>query len=473
MASIIQKKFFEIKPSNNVDFFTPTDGQNVIRFIIPPMGNTYLDELVVKGNLRVNDIGAAYESSDIKSNDANTFDVSHDNVAGIHSYIDRVEVNSRRGNVNLSQQHSYALNTKIRNCQTMSNSDLLQSRLAIMELGGTNAYYTMRRLTREAATGTDLNTVSDKGTPFAFKINVGLLNGNQKIMLDKVGGLELVIYLNTVKDTLFNVNVATTGGTARQAGLNDSSTFNLSDLSVFGRYAIVTGPMAASMNGVSFKDTINNLQVINSSNDTNGFSPLVQSMDKLIIVAQPNSDTRNNFNSNSLAINQLIGQKQYKTSVNGMPQPLDFPVRNNTAYSAISSDLSATSDTKRAVSNDAESTFHNCLAANISYPPYHSLISRKNLSLANFDIQNLVQAGDKSGSNIYNRNYTPISVSYQYGFDGYSTPFQSDLLQVQLESSVKTTDKNISTNSSSQPQTMNNLYTFNAMLNYQNLMVAK
>jgi len=281
-------------------------------------------------------------------------------------------------------------------------------------------------------------------------------------MLDKVGGLEIVIYLNTVKDALFNVNVAT-GGSAKQVSLNADSTYNLSDLSIFGRYAFVTAPLAASMNGVSFKDSINNLQVINSSNDTNGFSPLVQSMDKLIIVAQPNSDTRNNFNSNSVAINQLIGQKQYKTSVNGMPQPLDFPVRNNTALS----NLSAQTISKRAVSNDPESTYHNCLAANVSYPPYHSLFSRKNESLANFDLQS------STGSNIYNRNYTPISISYQYGFDGYSTPFNNDLLQVQLESSVKTTDKNISSTASAQAQTMNNLYTFNAMLNYQNLMIAK
>ena len=67
----------------------------------------------------------------------------------------------------------------------MGNQDLLQPRLSTMELGGKNANYTMRRLTRAAA--------GDVGAPFAFKLNNGVLQGGQKLMLGKVGGIEIVI----------------------------------------------------------------------------------------------------------------------------------------------------------------------------------------------------------------------------------------------------------------------------------------
>ena len=81
MAPIIQKRFFESQPNNNVGKFTPTHGQNVIRFIIPPIGNAYF-ELVVKANLRMNRGTAAYLPADIKDNSATAADFSHDNVAG-------------------------------------------------------------------------------------------------------------------------------------------------------------------------------------------------------------------------------------------------------------------------------------------------------------------------------------------------------------------------------------------------------
>ena len=103
MAQVTQKRFFEIQPLNNVTEFTPSAGQDTIRFVIPPINLAYLDELVVQGNLQVT-LGAtpvAYISNSI-SGDAQTKDFSHDNVAGIHSYIDRVEINSRRGNINIA-----------------------------------------------------------------------------------------------------------------------------------------------------------------------------------------------------------------------------------------------------------------------------------------------------------------------------------------------------------------------------------
>jgi len=79
----------------------------------------------------------------------------------------------------------------------------------------------------------------------------------------------------------------------------------------------------------------------------------------------------------------------------------------------------------------------------------------------------------KMSSNVFNANYAPIAVNYQYGFIGYSTPFQNNLLQVQINSSIKTNDNHVDTTQRDQVHTMNNLTKFNASLNYASLMVSR
>ena len=45
MAQVTQKRFFEIQPLNNVTEFTPSAGQDTIRFVIPPINLSGLDLL--------------------------------------------------------------------------------------------------------------------------------------------------------------------------------------------------------------------------------------------------------------------------------------------------------------------------------------------------------------------------------------------------------------------------------------------
>lgn len=453
MARALGKSYFNIKPANNVTFFSSYEGQDTIRFVIPAMPGMVLDDMVLSGNMQLNaDDTNPYEAADITNVKASSKDFSFDSVVGIHSVLSKVEINSRRQNINLTQTHDYALQAKVKKCQNNSVTDLAVGSNQVMELAGQNANYCMRSLTR-GGFGTD-------GTPFSMKLNCGLFNeADQKIALDKIGGIEIVLYLNTNKNTLFNVQTA---GKDADAVLVADSHYTLSNLKLFGRYMSVSPQLEAQYNQVNFKDMLNNLQVLNSSNDVNGFSPQVSQMDNLVIVAQPNSSTKNNFNSNSVSVNEVVGQKQYRVSRDGMSYPVDFPIVNTTALPNITAgeDIG-----DRTISGNAEATFHNCLAAQNSYPPYHSCINPTNSANANQDI--------KMSSNVFNANYAPIAVNYQYGFIGYSTPFQNNLLQVQINSSIKTNDNHVDTTQRDQTQTMNNLTKFNASLNYASLMVSR
>ena len=453
MARSLGKSYFNIKPANNVTFFSSYEGQDTVRFVVPAMPGMVLDDMVLSGNFQLNsDDSNPYDPTDITTDKADSMDFSFDNVVGIHSVLSKVEINSRRQNINLTQTHDYALQAKVKKCQNNSVNDLSVGSNQVMELSGQNANYCMRSITRDG--------FDQDGTPFSMKLNCGLFNeADQKIALDKIGGIEIVLYLNTNKNTLFNVQTA---GKDASAVLEADSHYTLSNLKLFGRYMSVSPQLEAQYNQVNFKDMLNNLQVLNSSNDVNGFSPQVSQMDNLVIVAQPNSSTKNNFNSNSVAINEVVGQKQYRASRDGMSYPVDFPVENTVALPNLPASEKIGS---RAVSGNAEATFHNCLAAQNSYPPYHSCISPTNAANSNQDTH--------MSSNVFNANYSPIAVNYQYGFIGYSTPFKNNLLQVQINSSIKTNDSHVDTGERDQTQTMNNLTKFNASLNYASLMVSR
>lgn len=87
--------------------------------------------------------------------------------------------------------------------------------------------------------------------------------------------------------------------------------------------------------------------MLNSSNATNGFTSHNTVMDKPIAAPQPNSDTKGGFNAGILALNLLIGQKSYKTSVNGMPQPIDHFIRNPSSWDAwVAPGVSASTKTR-------------------------------------------------------------------------------------------------------------------------------
>jgi hypothetical protein len=446
------KRFFQLQPLNNITQYEFGSGQDVIRFLIPAQPNTILDDVVFSANLSFNTAAnAPYLKSDITNSNSTTKEFSMDSVCGAHALFQKIEVFSRRGNLLLESNQFYDQTAKLKEASYHSGSDLNVGIPNVMNIQSATSAGTMSRLTRVAA---------QNGTPVAFRLDLGMLSdARQKINLDAVGGLEVVIHLSSTKNSLFNLDNANT------AKLADGATIALSNVELFGKYMMVNPAMASQFDKLEFTEVANNLQILQSSRDVVGFSPQVQQLDNVMMVSQPNSDTRNNFESDGQATNGLVGQKKYKTAKNGIAFPYNWGFISTVTATP---DIAATADISRGHNlGNAEPTWHNCVAIQNEYPPYHSCISAEAQFLSEKDRNKTTKA------NYTSRNLQPISVSYKYGFDGYSTNFAQDLLQVEVESSVKTSDPHVDSATRAQTQTYNAFYKYHAMLNYADLMVSK
>ena len=70
-------------------------------------------------------------------------------------------------------------------------------------------------------------------------------------------------------------------------------------------------------------------------------------------------------------------------------------------------------------------------------------------------------------------NLRTVALSYQYGFRGFTTNFQSDQIDLQLRSAVKTINAELPQAPLDQTQTLNCFNKYNSVLTYANLQVAK
>ncbi len=458
------KSYFNIQPLNNVTTFSPVDGQDVIRFSIPPMANALLDDVVFSGNLQINtDANTAYNIDLILDNN-NSQEIGCDSVIGIHNFISKCEISTRRGNIQLETRNNYDLISKTLASPYTSDKDLNYGLDANMNICSPAVRGSMRRLIR-GPTGDATIATTPEGSPFSVRFNVGMLtDAQQRIALDKIGGIEIIVSLASIQNALMNLDNTFT--TLLGAGALADARYTLRNVKLFGTYQMYNPSASSQFQGLNFKQINNNLQVLNSSNDVNGFTPMVQALDHIICVSQPNTSSKNNFQTNAVQCNEVIGQQSYRTSKSGMPFPMDYRIDNVTAIPNLPQTQPLGNNL---TSGSAEASYHLCLGTNNKYPVYHSLISMDNEADTNSDLA--------VPKNEISTNFAPICVGYQYGFDGYSSNFMSDLVQIQINSAIKTgqfVGGSANLNSiRDQAQTFNNLFKFNSQLSYANLMVTK
>jgi hypothetical protein len=452
----LYRRFYELDPINNISTFSSQNGVNVINFIIPKLENVLLPtgDMVLQGNLKVNVNATTPKTKD------DDFEIAIDNVLGVHGAISRVEITSRNGNVLLEQRLNYGLNAKISRAN-VSNDDLKAGRFNCQNGSGEIARSSGKFLGR--------TLLAYDGFPFNINLQTGLLADNlQSINLGAVGGIEIKITLASTANFLFNLDNSDVVGDK----LSGDSVFEILNPKLFGRYQYVEPALANRMNGIEFKQMANQMQVVQSSNDTLAFQPQVSSLDKIVYVPQPNSTTKNNFATNNYQTDGLVGQSRYRVSRNGSLFPMDFAVENKTTVPNLPTPVNK----KYIQGGSAEQAYHLILGLNGIYPPIHSLVGGLNETRANYDLSgenaNNPAAADNTTNDFCN-NVNCISTSYQYGFADFATPMNNDLIQIQLESSVKTSDPIVNAAVRDQTQTINTLMVYNTTLNYSNLSVSK
>lgn len=451
MSTAISRSYFQISPLNNVSTgYTPSNGQDTIQFIIPPVA-MMLEELVMFGNLAVectNPDGGNVETYDddirFPADAADSVQIGLDNVIGVHALVNKVEINSRRANIILEQRLDYDVVAKWQVGSSMSKNDLLVGMMANTCLTSSKTLGSTNKMVQ----GVFVNQ-SPAPVPFCMTFNTALLAQKLDIPLDQIGGLMVTIYLNSVRQALFNVDNSLANT------IDDNTNFVILQPSLFGRYKLLAKEVTVSEIPLKLIDT--NLQIVQSANDTIQFTPYAQSLKSVVSVYQPNNQSRNNPEVCATKIDQLIGLQQYTLGKDGQHFPLDYDV-------SVLPDLYNTENTY--ISGNAEQTFMNSVALAGSYPPGHSLLGPTAEYYGNLDAEN--------ETNTDCNNISVLASSYQYGFIGYNTSMSNNLLGYTLKSAVKAPIKAgnvIPDEYAVQAQSNRNFIVKNGVCTLKNLMV--
>ena len=453
----LYKKFFEQVPQNNITEFKATEGVNQIQFLIPAVNGATLStqDLMFSGNLQVNrDATTPYQNADINVPDQDG--ISADSVLGLHNIIDRVDIISSRGNTLIEQRLNYQLITKyqrgVQSAQNLNNGRFNHQQLCCESVLGTR-----NLLTR--------NALADDGQDFAVQLNTGIMKDNNQVLnLGAMGGLIVKIYLSEPINAFFNIDPAAGTSETIEAGF----TYTLRNIKLFGRYNYMTPDSIQALSGISYRKTDNLMSVIQSSNDNLTNSPQVNSLHKMIYVYQPNKFTSNNADRNNMATDMLIDMNEYLLSMNGVRMPLDYSVTVNPSLSQ----LPANSGEDNKVPGNAEQQYLAISALNDQYPPTHSLSNAENQAAA---VNNYFK--DENNSTL---NVNVIGMNYSFNFDGYTVAVPNDLMSINVESGINTSNANLPDGSAGvdgnnsvdvrgQPATQNLFIEYGAQLNYANM----
>jgi hypothetical protein len=447
MAQSLYRKYFEIVPVNNITTFSVNSGVDQISFLIPAVPGATLNtrDLVFSGNLLINkDDGSAYAPGEYE-----TIELAMDTVNGVHNMISRIDITSMgSGNALIEQRRNYALINKYRR-GTLSENDLVNGKYNNQHLCSNNA----------AGVQNFLGRTSDALAPeFAIQLNTGFLMDNiQNINLGAANGIMIKIYLSEVANALFNIDPSAAAANKLNANFN----IQIQNAKLFGRYNFVTQPLLQQLNQVDFRKINDLVSVAQSSNDTLADQPMVRSLHKIVHIFQPNDTTNNNVDANNTATNQLVGLKQYQISNNGTRHPYNYEIEINPPIQ----DLNANDGNQARVAGNAEQCYLLISALNSQYPPVHSLVNARNQADALDD-----QEEDENNTTL---NVNGIAVDYSYGFRGFSVPMVNNLLQLNVESALLTTDPIVPTTIRDQTATHNAFIEFDSSLSYQGMQVSQ
>lgn len=457
----LYKKFFENVPVNNITEFKASSGVNQIQFLIPAVAGATLStqDLMLSGNLQVN---SATGASVTPTADAITAGdgISFDSVLGIHNLIDRVDILSSRGNTLIEQRLNYQLISKYqRGVQAESN----------LNVGRFNNQQCCSSSVQQCRNFAGRPAFANDGQDFAIQLNTGLLkNNNQQLNLQALGGLVVTIYLSQPINAFFNIDSVRGAANANDV-IASQFNYTLKNVKLFGRYNYATEDMIARLSNVTYRKTSNMLSVLQSSNDNLTNMPQVSALHKMVYVYQPNKQTSNNADVNNMAVNMVTDLDKYLLSINGVRTPLDYAIDINPRLSELPTDSSATSR----VTGNAEQQYLAISALNDQFPPTHSLSNAKNQAeaLAN-DYSNKVES---------TLNVDVIGMNYSFNFAGYNVAVPNDLMSINVESGILTSNPNLPDGSSiqgfpnnsrnirDQVSTQNLFIEYGANLNYANM----
>jgi len=460
------KKHFSLSPLNDSPVivnnnivqggFSHKDGFPTIRFSLPAQ-NVLLETstlrlvgqfLVKKDDQSILDDQVNVVNTNL-NNGANleyATAVNIPNWGGMKNVIDKVVIQSKKSQVELTSAINYAQFESLNECYTHNEDDYKQSPMCRGLTSGKNSEFTNRRMVRSADSALQpaITDANDKnvGQFFSVSINLDLLkNLPLHLGMDYLGGALITIHLAPDSNVLCNRHRVI--DTAQQPLANSASGSNyvLKNLKLEGRYLIPSQQdLAQYPSAVMLNSRLNLINDIQSSINSNSYTPQL-SMVKSIMNLYQDQNQPNNFSKNMNNFRYPTGTKAVQQAKNGLRFPLDYkvPVVPNFETTDGATGAFQTNNLHFPVlgMGDAElrKSFDKSVLGGVE--PHHSS--------ATFELMNnsLVEdyAGGAAGADGVGNNLRPncVGIGTDYTFNmGNIQNFQNQDYNLQLESGVNT-----------------------------------
>tara|TARA_R110002153_G_scaffold274315_1_gene448474 strand:- start:15601 stop:17142 length:1542 start_codon:yes stop_codon:yes gene_type:complete len=336
--------------------YTHKNGFPTIKFSIPAqdvlldVGNLYLSgQIIVLDSvgavLTTNATSQAnYNSNNSDAAIATQNCVNYSNWNGVASVIDKVVVQSKKTQTELSTIINYNGYNALTMGHSNNEDDYLHSPLLRNVCAGVNDGFAKRKLINTPSiTGSRIQNYNEKwvGQFFSFKLDVALLK-SQMIHLgnDFSGGLLLTLHLSpdsAVFHTRFRKINAGTGGALAANGVQ----YVLKGVKLEGKYAVPTQQDLQSYNPViTMNSRVNLMNDIVSSENCNTYTPQLQ-MVKGIVNTYLDDNQQNNYTQNQNNFRVPLGLEKYMAAKNNIRFPNEFDTQTKpNSKSSIENEVS-------------------------------------------------------------------------------------------------------------------------------------
>jgi hypothetical protein len=350
-----QKVPFSIPPlneSNTVNAggiltggFSQTKGNGVVRFSIPAQ-DRLLDpsDMYLTGRFVLCDsTGATITALDNMkvSQGADLTQVGNTNVSnwgGFQNVMNKVLVQSKKSNVELSNVQNYPAYQNIRAGNSHNRKDYLVSPLTRNAANGIEGDVCRHSVVMPNATAnasgdmTNLTNFTDEnfGQPFSMKIETTLTSGSKPLHLgqSEMGGMLITLHLspdNAVFHQRFRDEVIGVGGMPN-AGI-EGVFYRLKGLRLEGRFAVPTpDELAAYKSMMPVNERVNLINDITSSLSVTSSTPQLAAT-RAFVNLFLDDDQTNNIRLQQSNFRTPVGLQSYTQNINGVRTPQDFVIR--------------------------------------------------------------------------------------------------------------------------------------------------
>jgi len=345
----IAKKYFSISPNNDKPTvslaanqiragFSSKQGDPVIRFSVPA-ANMLLDvnSLRLVGQIQMktaNDNSVIVDKTNLNDNNgANLSRATSANIpnyGGVHNVIDKVVIQSKKSNTELTSINNYSMNASLMEAYSHNNDDYVWGDVDVSSMAqGKDAVFSNRKMNLSANNTTmALNNSTDKqiGQHFGIKLEVDMLNaGNIHLGQDFVGGLLINIHLSP--DSAFFCQRFREIATNQAAASLDNVMYVLRNLKLEGNYLIPNPDDLKEYQQVKVMNgKLNNLNDIHSDDNSIQYTPQLSAVKSMINLFL-DDDQQNNLSLQQNNFKNPLGLKEVEQSKDNLRYPLSYPVK--------------------------------------------------------------------------------------------------------------------------------------------------